>query len=842
MSVSRERDPCTAREGRSHSLLVFLAAFVWIATAASAQNCTVSTSANVYFLPGIVGGSFGLYFDVSPNTCSWSATSNAAWLTFTSSSSGVGPGAVGYLAAANNSSLHRTGTITVQSGASSVAVSIYQNSSLCSFQMAPSSLSFPAQGGTGSISVAASANDCDWFPLAGALWITGLPTGGIIGTGQFTFTVAANPGPSARSNTLTLYGGTGPSPTVTVNQAAPGQDCTFTLSQNGDLLTGAGANAHFSFNAAPSTCNWTASSNVTWVSISPSSGVGSGTINFIVAPNNSSVHRTGGIVLQSGSSSITFPIDQNSTLCSFQMTLTSLSFPPQGGTSSISVTASASDCAWFPYDATWTGTGGTQRSVFWITGLPTQAINGTGQFSLTAASNSTSFQRTDTFSLYGGTSPSPTVTVSQDGIVQTPPVLSINPTSLSFTYQQGGIQAASQSVSITSSSGSLNYTTTVSGSTWLSVAPMTGSTPATLVVSTNGTSLSPGTWTGSITVNAAGAANGPQTINVSLQVLRASLAISTSSLPNGTAATSYSVDLSASGGAPPYNWTIPAGSLPPGIAMDPLGHIRGTPVASGTFNFTVRVTDSAGATVTKDFSITVSSSAPAVILISLGQTVSGNLTAASAPSVVCVVCYADVYEFTLTSPPPPGADVAILLESSDFDAYLRLLDSSGQELAADDDSGFNRNALIRYFTGPGTYRIEASSRTPGVGGAYRLTLRLSQPFFGNIAVGQTQTGNLTLWSGLSSHCKACFGDLWDFVVGSSQTVTVNMTSTDFDPHMKVWHWDGFQFTLVAEDDNGGGGTTARVTLQSGTYRMEATSSQPGLGAYTLSLPVCIDTW
>src|SRR5439155_24416423 len=132
----------------------------------------------------------------------------------------------------------------------------------------------------------------------------------------------------------------------------------------------------------------------------------------------SALPRYGRICLQGRRFNITFSNDQNLTLCSFQMTPAKLSFPPQGGTSSISVTASASDCAWFPHDQTWTG--GPQQSVFWITGLPTQGINGTGQFSFTAASNSTSLQRRDTFSLYGGTSPSPTVTVSQDGIVQTP--------------------------------------------------------------------------------------------------------------------------------------------------------------------------------------------------------------------------------------------------------------------------------------------------------------------------------------------------------------------------------------------------------------------------------------
>jgi hypothetical protein len=50
--------------------------------------------------------------------------------------------------------------------------------------------------------------------------------------------------------------------------------------------------------------------------------------------------------------------------------------------------------------------------------------------------------------------------------------------------------------------------------------------------------------------------------------------------------------LSATGGTPPYAWTIRAGAMPPGLAMDPAtGTIAGTPTDEGASFFTVRVTD-----------------------------------------------------------------------------------------------------------------------------------------------------------------------------------------------------------------------------------------------------------
>jgi Putative Ig domain/Bacterial Ig-like domain (group 2) len=71
------------------------------------------------------------------------------------------------------------------------------------------------------------------------------------------------------------------------------------------------------------------------------------------------------------------------------------------------------------------------------------------------------------------------------------------------------------------------------------------------------------------------------------------LAITTTSLPSITPGMAYNATLSASGGIPPYTWSITAGALPAGLTLSPAGVIAGTPTTQGTFSFTILVADSA---------------------------------------------------------------------------------------------------------------------------------------------------------------------------------------------------------------------------------------------------------
>ncbi|MGA9776992.1 MAG: Ig domain-containing protein [Verrucomicrobiia bacterium] len=66
-------------------------------------------------------------------------------------------------------------------------------------------------------------------------------------------------------------------------------------------------------------------------------------------------------------------------------------------------------------------------------------------------------------------------------------------------------------------------------------------------------------------------------------------------LPGGATTNAYNVTLTASGGRPPYTWTLAPSSagLPSGLTLSPGGVISGTPTQTGTFdNIIIQMTDS----------------------------------------------------------------------------------------------------------------------------------------------------------------------------------------------------------------------------------------------------------
>lgn len=81
--------------------------------------------------------------------------------------------------------------------------------------------------------------------------------------------------------------------------------------------------------------------------------------------------------------------------------------------------------------------------------------------------------------------------------------------------------------------------------------------------------------------------------------------ISTASLSSACTIESYLFQLTANGGKPEFTWRITEGALPEGLTLSTSGAISGTPLSSGTYNFTVEVADQINQTDEKQLTLNV---------------------------------------------------------------------------------------------------------------------------------------------------------------------------------------------------------------------------------------------
>jgi sugar lactone lactonase YvrE len=173
------------------------------------------------------------------------------------------------------------------------------------------------------------------------------------------------------------------------------------------------------------------------------------------------------------------------------------------------------------------------------------------------------------------------------------------------------LTAGSQTFAAAGGPGSISVITT-SWCSWTSASAVswvtlssgassgTGNGPILYQVAPN----SGGARSGALTV-----AGLPFTVQQAGVIAVAMSIVTTSPLPQGAVGVAYSQALIASGGAPPYIWSVTAGALPSGLALGGAsGTLSGTPATPGAYTFTAQVTDTASATASATFAVTISQS------------------------------------------------------------------------------------------------------------------------------------------------------------------------------------------------------------------------------------------
>jgi hypothetical protein len=247
-------------------------------------------------------------------------------------------------------------------------LSYVSTASTCTYALGTNSATVAANASTGSVNVIA-ANACAWTAVSNAAWLTIVSGASGSANGSVSYAVAANTNTSPRTGTLTVAG-----QTFTVTQSAG--SCSFVLGAPSASVA-AGASVSNVTVTAGSGCAWTATSNVSWLSISSgASATGSGSVTYAVAANTSSQSRTGTLTIAGQ----TFTVTQaGASGCSYSLSRSSITTAAASSNFSVGITT-ASGCAWTA-----------ASNVPWLTF--TSAANGVGSATVTlqvAASTSTS--------------------------------------------------------------------------------------------------------------------------------------------------------------------------------------------------------------------------------------------------------------------------------------------------------------------------------------------------------------------------------------------------------------------------------------------------------------------
>lgn len=283
--------------------------------------------------------------------CAWSASSDAAWITGLTPASGQGSAQLQMQIAANPAGTARQGDIIVNGERGRIR----QDAVACVFELSTTEQTVPAAGGTGRITVTTAAG-CAWSAQADAAWVT-LPGGSTgTGTGNVTFSIASNSGTTTRSASIVVAGQT-VKITQQANAATPlppalPANCSVTVTPKDVSLLAAGTSGSSISVTAAAACEWSASTDTPWISLTGrSSGTGNGTVTFSV-PSNIGVARSGDLTI--GNQTVSVHQAAATISCSYTVTPLTTSVTKTGGAGPQITIDTQTGCAWtVASNATW---------------------------------------------------------------------------------------------------------------------------------------------------------------------------------------------------------------------------------------------------------------------------------------------------------------------------------------------------------------------------------------------------------------------------------------------------------------------------------------------------------
>ncbi|HXB72074.1 MAG TPA: IPT/TIG domain-containing protein [Candidatus Acidoferrales bacterium] len=668
---------------------------------AASQVLTVSTTAT---LP--------LSFTVAPGTCP--NPSGSPWVTISptsvSAATGSAPVTIGYNTAANLPASATPYNCNVAISApgftpSTVNVNVsllVSTSPLLIVPNAPLNFTYELSGAVPPAQSVTPTATSGTIPLGITVtygtpsvnWIVVTPptTGAVTGS---PFSVAVNPAglaPGTYTGTITVTGsgtGNGPQqipvnlivandPLIVANgctaasaacslsfayqtgQAAPG-------SQSITLSSSTGASLNYTATAATTSCG-------TWLGLNGAAGVTNGTVTVSVLNPTAltAATCTGTITIAATNPStnvaapnspLVIPVTlfvSNNALLLVSQTPVAFAVPVNGQASQVVNLTSTNAASPLSYTVAFTtATGGPWLSVNQLSGTTASnnslLITAFPGANLSAGTYTGSVTVTATGPAGAAVANSPvTIPVT---LTVTSGALSLGTSTLSFTQLAGGTAPGAQTVQVSSTGQALNYTAvaaTKDGAAWLSVTPSGGTTNSSLSVTVDGSKLTPGLYSGTVTVTAFGSggspiSGSPASVQVTLAVTAGTISAAPTALTftqaTGGSSAPQTINVTASGATAPIAFTVTAAAAGGGTWL------TATP-ASGNTPGAVQVSANAGNLAVGQYTGTVTITAPTASGSPISIPVTLNVVT---PQTITATPATLAFAFTIGSSAPPVA-------------------------------------------------------------------------------------------------------------------------------------------------------------------------------------------
>ena len=296
----------------------------------------------------------------------WMLSDFPSWITL-SATNGKGDATVNVTATENTSAGQRTSQmyLTIDGKTTKTAISLTQYGK--SINVSPTSLAFTSSSSIQNVTI---TSDGKWEASTSNSWITLNPSSDT-GNGTLKVSVTENMSVNTRSGSITISMG-GKTTTIGVTQGSK----SFGFRPSSLAFTDKSGSQSVEIETDGT---WSATSNASWISVSPTTASGNSTLLVNVAENTSSSERTGSVSVTMGDKTLNISVSQKGKYLTIANSL--LEYTSKGG--AIDITVTTND-AWTAY---------AENGAPWIT-LSQTSGSGTADIKVMAKDNASVNSRT----------------------------------------------------------------------------------------------------------------------------------------------------------------------------------------------------------------------------------------------------------------------------------------------------------------------------------------------------------------------------------------------------------------------------------------------------------------